>query len=77
VILRLERRRLVWINVTAHPTAEWIARQITEAFPWDEGLLYLSRDRDTAYGIADTPAASHGYPRSADLATLAVAERSC
>jgi hypothetical protein len=32
--LRLERRRLVWINVTAHPTAEWIARQITEAFPW-------------------------------------------
>jgi len=36
VILRLERRRLVWINVTAHPTAEWIARQITEAFPWDE-----------------------------------------
>jgi hypothetical protein len=36
VVLRLERRRLVWINVTAHPTAEWIARQITEAFPWDE-----------------------------------------
>ena len=36
VILRLERRRLVWINVTAHPTADWIARQITEAFPWDE-----------------------------------------
>ena len=33
VILRLERRRLVWINVTANPTAEWIARQITEAFP--------------------------------------------
>jgi len=36
VILRLERRRLVWTNVTANPTAEWIARQITEAFPWDE-----------------------------------------
>ena len=35
VILRLERRRLVWTNVTANPTAEWIARQITEAFPWD------------------------------------------
>jgi hypothetical protein len=32
VILRLERRRLVWINVTANPTAEWIARQIIEAF---------------------------------------------
>ena len=31
---RLARRGLVWINVTAHPTAEWIAQQITEAFPW-------------------------------------------
>ena len=36
VIVRLERRKLVWINVTPHPTAEWIARQITEAFPWAE-----------------------------------------
>ena len=36
VIVRLERRNLVWINVTPHPTAEWIARQVTEAFPWDE-----------------------------------------
>jgi hypothetical protein len=34
VIIRLERRNLVWINVTPHPTAEWIARQVTEAFPW-------------------------------------------
>jgi hypothetical protein len=33
VIVRLDRRDLVWINVTAHPTAEWVARQITEAFP--------------------------------------------
>ena len=33
VIVRLTRRELVWINVTAHPTAEWIAQQITEAFP--------------------------------------------
>ena len=35
VIICLERRHLVWINVTANPTAEWIARQITEAFPWN------------------------------------------
>ncbi len=35
VIVRLHRRDLVWINVTANPTAEWVARQITEAFPWD------------------------------------------
>ena len=36
VIVRLDRRDLVWINVTVNPTAEWIARQITEAFPWNE-----------------------------------------
>jgi hypothetical protein len=35
VILRIDRRDLVWINVTTNPTAEWIARRITEAFPWD------------------------------------------
>jgi transposase InsO family protein len=52
VILRLERRRLVWTNVTANPTAEWIAQQITEAFPWGEAPRYLIRDRDTAYGVA-------------------------
>jgi hypothetical protein len=34
VVVRLDRRQLVWINVTQNPTAEWIARQITEAFPW-------------------------------------------
>jgi len=35
IIVRLDRRDLVWINVTTNPTAEWVARQITEAFPWD------------------------------------------
>jgi len=50
VIVRLERRDLVWINVTPNPTAEWIARQITEAFPWDEAPGYLIRDRDRVYG---------------------------
>jgi hypothetical protein len=38
VIVRLDRRDLVWINVTANPTADWVARQITEAFPWGSGL---------------------------------------
>ena len=47
---RLGRRKLVWINVTATPTAEWIARQITEAFPWDGAPRYLIRDRDRIYG---------------------------
>ena len=54
VILGLERRRLVWTNVTANPTAEWIAQQISEAFPWDEAPRYLIRDRDTSYGSAVT-----------------------
>ena len=54
VILRLERRRLVWFNVTANPTAAWIARQIIEAFPWDEAPRYLIRDRDTSYGMSVT-----------------------
>jgi hypothetical protein len=50
VIVRLERRDLVWINVTRNPTAEWVARQITGAFPWDEAPKYLIRDRDRIYG---------------------------
>jgi transposase InsO family protein len=54
VVVRLARRDLVWINVTSHPTAEWIARQITEAFPWNEAPRYLIRDRDQVYGAAAT-----------------------
>ena len=50
VIVRLDRRDLVWINVTQNPTAEWIAVQLTEAFPWDEAPRYLIRDRDRIYG---------------------------
>ena len=54
VIVRLDRRDLVWINVTTSPTAEWIARQLTEAFPWDEAPRYLIRDRDRIYGTVVT-----------------------
>src|SRR3979409_754998 len=54
VIVRLDRRDLVWINVTTNPTAEWIARQITEAFPWDDAPQYLIRDRDRIYGAVVT-----------------------
>jgi transposase InsO family protein len=50
VIIRLQRRELVWINVTTHPTAEWIACQLTEAFPWNDAPRYLIRDRDRVYG---------------------------
>src|SRR6266699_800130 len=41
-------------NVTTHPTADWIARQITEAFPWAEAPRYVIRDRDCIYGAAVT-----------------------
>ena len=44
------RRRLLWFAVTRHPTAEWLARQIVEAFPWDTAPTYLVRDNDRAYG---------------------------
>ena len=54
VIIRLDRRDLVWINVTTNPTAEWVARQITEAFPWDEAPRYVIRDRDQIYGAVVT-----------------------
>ena len=54
VIIRLDRRDLAWINVTANPTAEWVARQITEAFPWNEAPRYIIRDRDRIYGAVVT-----------------------
>jgi putative transposase len=50
VVLAHERRRVVHFNVTAHPTAEWSAQQIVEAFPFDSSPKYLLRDRDRIYG---------------------------
>jgi transposase InsO family protein len=54
VIVRIDRRELIWINVTTNPAAEWIARQITEAFPWDGAPGYMIRDRDRIYGAVVT-----------------------
>jgi transposase InsO family protein len=45
-----KRRQLLWVSVTRSPTAEWLARQITEAFPWDTAPKYLIRDNDRAFG---------------------------
>jgi len=44
------RRQLLWFAVTRHPTAEWLAQQIVEAFPWDTAPAYLVRDNDRSYG---------------------------
>src|SRR5712691_11249771 len=50
LVLGHGRRQLLWFEVTRHPTAEWLARQITEAFPWSSAPAYLVRDNDRAYG---------------------------
>ena len=52
LVLRHSRREILWLSVTAHPSAEWIARQLTEAFGWSEPPQYIIRDRDRAYGGA-------------------------
>ncbi len=50
IILRHDRRRIVHFNVTEHPSPEWTAQQIVDAFPWDTAPRYMLRDRDGIYG---------------------------
>ena len=50
LILHHGRREILWIGTTSHPNTEWIARQLTEAFGWEEAPRYIVRDRDRAYG---------------------------
>ena len=50
IILAHDRRKIVRTAVTEHPTAAWLSRQVTEAFPWDTAPRYLLRDRDASYG---------------------------
>src|SRR5262249_24006358 len=52
IILGLERRRLILANVTTNPTAEWLAQQVVNAFPWETSPRFLIRDRHGAYGLA-------------------------
>jgi transposase InsO family protein len=52
LILQHARRELLWLAVTAHPSAQWIAQQLIEAYGWKEPPRYLIRDRDSAYGEA-------------------------
>jgi putative transposase len=52
IMLDHEHRRIVHVNVTEHPTAQWTAQQIVEAFPWETVPCYLLRDRDSIYGAA-------------------------
>ena len=50
LVLAHERRRILHFNVTAHPTAEWTAQQLRNAFPWESAPRYLLRDRDRIFG---------------------------
>jgi hypothetical protein len=78
LVLGHSRRRLIWFAATAHPTTEWLARQITEAFPWDGAPNYLIRDNDK--GIRQRiqgPHPSDGHPGSAHLVPRALAEWMC
>jgi hypothetical protein len=70
LILRHGRRQILWLGVTANPSAEWMARQLTEACGWEWTPKYIVRDRDSVYGeiftrrlramgIRDRPTASH------------------
>ena len=50
VVLGHARRKVIHFDVTRNPTQGWLARQITEAFPWDTAPRFLLRDRDASYG---------------------------
>jgi hypothetical protein len=45
LVLHHDRRQMLWLGVTAHPTAEWISRQLTEAYGWKVAPRYTIRDR--------------------------------
>ena len=50
LLLHHDRRQILWLGVTAHPTAEWISHQLTEAYGWKIAPRYIIRDRDAVYG---------------------------
>jgi transposase InsO family protein len=52
IVLAHSRRKVVHFNVTEHPTAQWAAQQLVEAFPWETAPTYLLRDRDAVYGAS-------------------------
>ena len=64
LILAHRRRKILWLGVTAHPSAECIAGQLTEAFGWEQAPRYIVRDWD-----------GDGHLGSADRPTIAMAER--
>jgi hypothetical protein len=75
VIIRLQRRHLVWINVTANPTADWIARQITEALPVGAGApISHPRQRRLVRSCRNTTSRGYGHPGPTYGAAVALAK---
>src|SRR3954453_10441578 len=71
LVLKLDRRRLLWTAVTAHPTAEWMARQVTEAIGWQDATQYLiSRPRPSVQRGIYPPDSSDGHSRRQHRAHL-------
>ena len=81
VILNHGRCQILWLGVTGHPTAEWVARQLTEACGWDGTPGYIVRDHDAVYGeifirrlramgIRDRPIAPHSPWQNGDAERL-------
>lgn len=78
LMLSHHRRHVVHVNVTAHPTAEWTAQQVVEAFPWDKAPQYLLHDQDHSYGTAFRQRVRNPRDhRSAERPVLTVAESVC
>ena len=78
LVLGHGRRQLLWLEVTRHPTAEWLARQITEAFPWTSAPgLPGARQRPCLRTCLHVSGEGDGYPRPTYLSRVAMAEWLC
>ena len=74
LIMRHGRRQILWLGVTAHPTAEWIANQLTEACGWEQIPRYLVRDRDQAWRDLCPPGSVDRHLRPPDVVPLTLAK---
>jgi putative transposase len=75
VVLAHDRRRIVHLSVTAHPTAAWTAQQLREAWPWDTAPRFVIRDRDGIYGSDfERVTQAMGHRRTAHGTSIALAE---
>jgi hypothetical protein len=78
IILAHNRRKIMRAAVTEHPTAGWLSRQLTEAFPWETAPRYLLRDRDASFWLGlSPPGRSDGHHGGHHGATLTLVERLC